>query len=207
MKIGIYGGSFSPPHKGHAKLAMHFLEAMELDRLIIIPTGNPPHKKIDGGADGAARLEMCRAAFLPLSDKIEVSDYEALRTDPCYTVDTLRHFATEGELYMLCGSDMFLTLGSWRDPQGIFDLATVVCGNRTDDPVTEAQLYVTAVKYMKAYGGNAEIMKFDPVEVSSTAIRAELARGEKPHEITDAVYDLIVENELYGWGEGTDDEA
>lgn len=200
MKIGIYGGSFSPPHKGHEKLAMHFLEAMELDRLIIIPAGNPPHKRIDGGADGAIRLEMCRAAFLPLSDRIEVSDYEAYRTDPCYTVDTLRHFAPEGELFMLCGSDMFLTLDSWRDPAGIFSLATVVCGNRTDDPVVGASLCVKAMEYMKTFGGNVEIMNFEPLEISSTGIRNALAADEKPCGISDSVYEIIVRDGLYGCG-------
>lgn len=206
MKIGIYGGSFSPPHKGHEKLAMHFLEEIKLDRLIIIPAGNPPHKKIDGGADGEMRLEMCRRAFLPLSDKIEVSDYEAYRKDPCYTVDTLKHFAPEGELYMLCGSDMFLTLDSWRDPEGIFSLATVVCGTRTDDPAIEANLHAKAMGYMKNYGARVEIMKFEPLEISSTEIRASVIAGKKPRGISHGVYDFIAENGLYGFGEGEPDE-
>lgn len=202
MKIGIYGGSFSPPHTGHEKLAMRFLDAMELDRLLVIPAGNPPHKKIDGGADGAMRLEMCRGAFLPLSDRIEVSDFEALRTDPCYTVDTLRHFAPEGELYMLCGSDMFLTLDSWRDPQGIFELATVVCGTRVEDPETKAALAAAADRYRAKFGGRCVIMDLDPVEVSSTEIREMLKSGAKPCGISDGVYDVIVKNGLYGYGGG-----
>ncbi len=201
MKIGIYGGSFSPPHDGHTKLAIHFLESMELDRLIIIPAGNPPHKKIDGGADGAMRLEMCRAAFLPLSEKIEVSDYEADRTDPCYTVDTLRHFAGDGELYMLCGSDMFLTLDTWRLPDEIFRLATVVCGTRVDDGETVAALEAAAEKYCREYGAKTVIMEFDPVEISSTELREKLLKGECPDGLCHGVMDIIRKQGLYGFNE------
>ena len=198
MKIGIYGGSFSPPHIGHAKLAMEFLDKMGLDRLIIVPAGNPPHKRIDGGADGTMRLEMCHAMFQPLSDKICVSDFEALRSDPCYTVDTLRHFEPMGELFMLCGSDMFLTLDSWKDPMEIFRLATVVCGARCDDPMIHSKLLMKAIEYQKYYSARCTVMDFDPIEVSSTGIRDLLGKGEKPAGITDEVYDVILKNKLYG---------
>ena len=204
MKIGIYGGSFSPPHTGHMKLAQEFIRQMDLDRLIIVPTGTPPHKKIDGGADGHMRFEMCKAAFLPLSDKITVSDYEVFRTDPCYTVDTLRHFSAEGELYMLCGSDMFLSLESWRSPEEIFSLATIVCGARVADPTEKSELCVKTEEYISKFGAKCEIMVFEPVEVSSTAVRDEIRRGIRPEALTDEVYGIICKNGLYGYSGGND---
>jgi len=198
MRVGIYGGSFSPPHKGHERLAEEFLRQMKLDKLIVIPAGTPPHKKIDGSADGAQRLEMCRAAFSGISTKVEISDYEAYRTDPCYTVETLRHFSSEGELFMLCGSDMFLTLDSWRDPEGIFSLCTVVCGARADDAGTRNALEAAQRMYMEKYGVRTVIMDFVPVDVSSTQIRKALGAGEKPDHIADEVHEVIRKYGLYG---------
>lgn len=199
MRIGIYGGSFSPPHTGHISLAEEFIRFAELDRLLVMPAGNPPHKKIDGGADAAARLEMCRAAFSNISPRVEVSEYEAVRTDPCYTVDTLRHFSSEGDLFLLCGSDMFLTLDRWRDPCGIFSLCTVVCGTRVDDVKTRDALATAAESYRKNFGAEVMVMDHSPVEVSSTAVREALGRGEKPQEITDEVFGVIERLGLYGY--------
>ncbi len=204
-KIGIYGGSFSPPHLGHERLATAFLDFANLDILYIIPAGTPPHKRIDKGADGDARLEMCREAFTTLSDKISVSDFEAYRTDPCYTVDTLNHFANEGELYMLCGSDMFLTLDTWRDPAGIFRLATVICGSRRDDTDVADALAKAAEKYRLNYSAKCAVMDFDPVEISSTDIRNELREGKTPCFISDGVMRVIKARGLYGYEPRTGD--
>lgn len=206
MRIGIYGGSFSPPHLGHAKLAEEFLGAAELDRLIIIPAGNPPHKMIDSGADPEMRLAMCRAAFAGISDKTEISDYEAYRTDPCYTVDTLRHFSDEGELFMLCGSDMFLTLDSWRDPEGIFSLCTVVCGSRVDDDGVRAELSAKEKTYREKYGARCIVIDIDPVEVSSSGIRKGLGEGIRPEGLCDGVFDIIERYGLYGYKRGCRDD-
>lgn len=198
QRIGIYGGSFSPPHAGHVKLAEAFLASFRLDRLLVIPSGNPPHKRIDGGADGKSRVDMCRAAFLPLSDKIEVSELEAFRTDPCYTVDTLRHYSSEGELYMLCGSDMFLTLESWREPEEIFRLSTVVGGARIDDSDTATAMNEAADRYRRRFGAVCHVMEFEPIELSSTSIRHELETGKKPEGICDGVFEIIKSRGLYG---------
>ncbi|MBE6708448.1 MAG: nicotinate (nicotinamide) nucleotide adenylyltransferase [Ruminococcaceae bacterium] len=205
MRIGIYGGSFSPPHLGHVRLAEEFLRVSELDRLIIVPAGNPPHKMIDGGADAKMRLEMCRAAFSELSDRVEISDFEAFRTDPCYTVDTLRHFSGEVELFMLCGSDMFLTLDRWREPAEIFSLCTVVCGARVDDPVVRSELISAEKAYSKRFGAKCIIMDIDPVEVSSTGLRRDLGMGIKPEGLCDGVFDIIEKYGLYGYKRNVDE--
>lgn len=199
MRVGIYGGSFSPPHLGHVRLAETFLSSLELDKLIIIPAGTPPHKMIDGGANGAERIEMCRAAFSGISENVVISDYEAYRTDPCYTVDTLRHFSGKDELFMLCGSDMFLTLDRWRDPEGIFSLCTVVCGTRADDEDTRNALEDAKKRYLEVYGKDTVIMNFDPIEVSSTEVRASLKCGVRPDTIGDEVFDIIKRLGLYGY--------
>lgn len=206
MRVGIYGGSFSPPHAGHVRLAETFLREMRLDRLIVMPAGIPPHKELDGGADAEARYEMCRIAFGGISDRVEISDYEVLRREPCYTVDTLRRFSGEGELFMLCGSDMFLTLEQWREPEKIFALCTVVCGTRVAEARNAEALDGANEKYRRKYGASTVIMDFEPIEVSSTEIRDSLLLGAKPDCICDGVFELIRSRGLYDWGKGKANE-
>ena len=113
MRVGIYGGTFSPVHNGHVAAAKAFMEQMWLDILYVIPTGTSPHKEMDGEATGADRLEMCRLAFADVEGVI-VSDCEIRRSGKSYTVDTLREFyAPEHRLFLLCGTDMMLTLDTW----------------------------------------------------------------------------------------------
>ena len=109
MKIGVFGGTFNPPHEGHKKLALEFMSRLSLDLLLIVPTYIPPHKLSDFLADGADRLEMCRLTFLPLGEKVSVSDMELRRHGKSYTVDTLRELKErypKDELLFLMGSDM-----------------------------------------------------------------------------------------------------
>lgn len=198
MRCGIFGGSFSPPHNGHVAIARAFMDEMSLDRLYIVPAKAPPHKKLDGGADAGARLAMCRAAFAPLGECAVVSEYEMQSGVSGYTVDTLRHFSGEGELFMLCGSDMFLTLGEWREPETIFSLATVVCASRVCDKEMRTLLESAANGYFAAYGGRSVIMDVPVIELSSSEVRGEIAAGKIPHGIPPAVYDIIRRDGLYG---------
>ena len=88
-RIGIYGGTYSPPHIGHLKAAEYALEALGLDRLLLIPTGVSPHKAMSAGATSADRLEMLRLSAANM-EKAQVSDIEIRRQGSSYTVDTLR---------------------------------------------------------------------------------------------------------------------
>ena len=199
MRYGIFGGSFSPPHDGHVALARAFMRELSLDRLYVVPAKSPPHKKLDCGASASDRIDMCRAAFAPLGEKCRISEYEMEDGVSGYTVDTLRHFAGSGEMFMLCGSDMFLTLDTWREPAQIFSLATVVCAARVDDPETDAALARAAEHYRCIYGGESVVMKIPPVEISSTEIRRTLESGGIPRGIPDGVLDIIRDRGLYGY--------
>ena len=88
-RIGIYGGTYSPPHNGHQKAAEYAIEALGLDRLLLIPTGVSPHKAMSAGATSADRLEMLRLSAANM-EKAQVSDIEIRRQGSSYTVDTLR---------------------------------------------------------------------------------------------------------------------
>ncbi|MBQ4137590.1 MAG: nicotinate (nicotinamide) nucleotide adenylyltransferase, partial [Clostridia bacterium] len=201
MKIGVYGGTFSPIHAGHIKVAKSFLTEMALDKLYVIPTCLPPHKDEIEGADAEDRLEMCRLAF-DGEEKISVSDIEIKRRGKSYTVDTLRALKDEGELYLLCGSDMFLTLESWREADEIFKLAGIVLGRRENDALTGDALEKHKAHLVKDCGARVFEIEFDAIELSSSEIR-ERIRLLRPikDELLPSVRDYIYENGLYRDGD------
>ena len=136
MRIGIFGGTFSPVHNGHIAAAYAFMEKMWLDVLYVMPTALPPHKQLHGDAAAADRLEMLRLAFAGM-DGVIVSDMEIRRGGRSYTVDTLRqmHADLHGDdrLFLLMGTDMLLSFDSWREPDEIFRLCwpVYITGKRT----------------------------------------------------------------------------
>ena len=129
MKIGVYGGTFNPPHLGHAAAARAVVELLKLDRLLIIPAGLPPHKDLPAGSPTPEqRLEMTRLAAdqLGLGDRVEVLDVEIHRHGKSYTADTLAALKArypDDELWLLMGTDMFLTFQAWHEPERILSLA------------------------------------------------------------------------------------
>ncbi len=177
MRIGIYGGTFSPVHNGHVTAAKAFMEQMWLDILYVIPTGTSPHKEMDGEATGADRLEMCRLAFSDVEGVI-VSDMEMRREGKSYTVDTLREmYDPENRLFLLLGTDMMLTLGQWREPAEIFRLCYPVYVRRESDSALDEQIVAKIAEYHEAYGRVVRRIVTPPVEVSSSESREAVAEG------------------------------
>ena len=113
-KYGIFGGSFDPIHYGHLMICEYIKEEMGLDKVIFIPTGNPPHK--DLGVSAEDRYEMVRIAISPNPD-FEISDIETTRVNLSYTVDTIRELKKiykEEKLYFLIGLDSLFQLKTWK---------------------------------------------------------------------------------------------
>lgn len=179
-RLGIYGGTFAPPHNGHLHAAAAFLAQAELDTLLIMPAALPPHKRIDSGDDPRLRLAMARAAFDGMDPRIRVSDYEIARGGTSYTWQTLTHFSetTDSELFFLCGTDMFLTLDQWRCPEIIFAKAAAACILREDDPAALSAVEAAAARFTREYGARTLIVHADPLPLSSTEIRARVRRDE-----------------------------
>lgn len=201
-KLGIYGGSFSPIHDGHVRAALIFLETMELDKLLVIPTANPPHKTVEG-ATAEERFEMARLAFCETdaykSGRLEISDYEMTVEGKSYTVYTLEHFASaDRELYMLVGTDMFLSLYRWFRAETIFALTNIVLMRRECDTEVGAAIAEKRREYEEKFG--ARIYEIDevPLVISSTEIRSKLRAGDGTEEhIPDAVEKFIRDKNLY----------
>lgn len=195
-RVGLYGGTFSPPHLGHLHAACEFVEKLSLDRLVIMPVNIPPHKQAEHLVDGKRRLELCRIAFGSI-DNAEISDYEISKDGVSYTVDTLRHMSNENtELYMLCGDDMFLTLDTWRRACEIFSLTSVVCMRRY---LTDGEpLLIKKAEYEEKYGARVYFIDAAAYPVSSTEIRERLKNGESCDGLLDTeVEKYIRENGIY----------
>lgn len=184
MRIGIYGGTFSPVHNGHVQAAKAFMEQMWLDILYVIPTGVTPHKEMDGEATAADRLEMCRLAFEGV-DGVIISDMEIKREGKSYTVDTLRElYHPDNRLFFLMGTDMLLTLDKWREPEEIFRLCYPVYIRRETDDALDAEIVGKITQYHDKYGKVVRRIVADAIQVSSTEIRKAVAEGRS---ITDKV--------------------
>ena len=195
-RVGLYGGTFSPPHMGHVHAAREFIKGAELDELVIMPANIPPHKKVKYPVDGNTRLEMCRMAFGGIL-KAYVSDYEIEKQGISYTVDTLKHLSCEDrDLFMLCGDDMFLTLDTWRLASEIFSLTTIVCMRRYKTP--EDELLLKRKEYEEKYGARVIFITAPAYPASSTEIRERLQKGESLAGLLPAdVEDYIRRHGLY----------
>ena len=181
MRIGIYGGTFAPVHRGHVAAAEAFIKHMELDLLYVIPAAIPPHKQIDGADDPRHRYRMCELAFAG-TEKVIVSDMEIARGGKSYTVDTLNAlWGEDRRLFLLMGTDMMLTLGSWYKAEEIFRLCYPIYVRREQDPILEAQIIAKNKEYQERFGRVVRRIPADVIELASTDVRAAVAEG-KPLE-------------------------
>ena len=128
-RVGVFGGSFNPIHLGHLLLAEDILELLRLDRILFVPASAPPHKPARGLAPARDRYAMTELAIRG-NPRFAMSDLELRRPGPSYTVDTLEALRQEGgpdvAFFLLIGSETFLDLLSWRDPQRVARLARLV---------------------------------------------------------------------------------
>ena len=205
MKIGIYGGSFNPIHLGHMAAARGAAERLGLDKLYLIPAGIPPHKALEEDSAGPGhRLDMARLAAeaLELPGIVEVSDMELCRQGKSYTVDTVETFRKrfpDDQLYLLMGTDMFLSFQDWRHPRRIARQCVLCAFCRSDGDRREA-FAAQERRLAQAYDARTRLLLDLPevVEVSSTWLREKLAQGEGRAFLSPAVYGYILLHGLYG---------
>ena len=206
MKIGIYGGSFNPPHLGHLAAARAAAETLKLDKLVFVPAGVPPHKALAPHSPTPdQRLELTRIAAdqLLLPEVVEVWDAELRREGRSYTAVTLEEAAgrwSGDELWLLMGTDMFLTLHEWVEPEKILALAKVCAFGRSlaDD---EAVFAAQRERLMREYHAGVTVISIPGlVDISSTRLRELLAEGGGREFLPEAVYGYILREKLYGTG-------
>ncbi|MBR3816684.1 MAG: nicotinate (nicotinamide) nucleotide adenylyltransferase [Clostridia bacterium] len=198
MRIGIYGGSFNPPHKGHIRLAEAIFCDAQLDKILIIPAGTPPHKESPDLAEDSARLAMCAMAFG--GEKYEISDVEIKRGGKSYTVDTvaeLRKTYPEDEFFLIIGSDMLLSFDKWYRYEDILKEVTLCVATREDE-ISRESLFSFAHNVLGLADNELIVSEISAFECSSTDIRDKIKAGENTEELlSDGVRAFIAEKGLY----------
>ena len=198
LRVGIYGGAFSPIHIGHVEAAKAFMRQMWLDVLFVIPTGMSPHKEMDHSANADDRMEMCRRAFREVEGVI-VSDIEIRRVGKSYSIDTIREMSGDDRrLFMLCGTDMMLTLGEWDDADEIFSRCYPVYIRREEDRALDQKIIEKNTAYFEKYGKYVIKLDSPVIDISSTQLRAMIKNGEDASRYIDSeVLSYIEERGLY----------
>ena len=202
MKIGIYGGTFNPPHLGHMAAAQAAVAALGLDKLLLIPAAIPPHKALPSGTPPQEeRLAMVEKWADVMGGHVEVSTLELEREGKSYTSDTLRSIRQtypDAELWLLMGTDMFLTLHLWHEPEVILSLAGVCAFGRTEQD-GEA-MFAPQRDYLQQHF-HAKITTITlpgRVDISSTRLREQLENGGGGQYLLPSVYGYILMHRLYG---------
>lgn len=188
MRLGVYGGTFDPPHLGHLVAAADACDALALDRVLWVPSAVHPLKRGRVATPAEVRLAMVRAAIQG-DGRFAADDLELRRPGPSYTVDTLRALGERepgAELFLLTGADILAELHRWREPDEVRRLATLVVVSREGSaPTTAAGVAALSVQVTR-------------VDVSSTEVRRRVAAGQNiRYLVPEAVRALIRREGLY----------
>ncbi|TMQ71791.1 MAG: nicotinate-nucleotide adenylyltransferase [Candidatus Eisenbacteria bacterium] len=192
-RIGLFGGTFDPPHLGHLALAEHARDRLRLDEVRFVPAGQPPHKRGATIAKAAARLAMTRRAVRG-NPAFTVSTLEIRRGGPSFTVATLRAVAAErprARLYLLIGADSLDDFATWHEPEAILRLATLVVAGRPG---------AGAAPRVRGPARRGGIVRLDNAEIalSSSLVRARVRAGRSVrYLVPDAVAAYIARHRLY----------
>ena len=197
-RIGIYGGTFNPPHIGHLEAAKQAVSKLHLDRLLMVPAGIAPHKVLPPNSPTAMqRLEMLRIAAADCP-QISVSDVELCREGVSYTWQTVRALREENpraELILIMGTDMFLSFRKWKNPQEILKEASLAVFYRGDK--NEQAAVAEEKAYWESQGVNVQLVENDVIEISSTQMRRLLIFRCAADFLPEGVLDYIREHYLY----------
>ncbi len=197
MRIGLYGGTFDPIHTGHLIVIENAINYMNLDKVIILPSSNPPHKKHKKKTATNIRVEMVAEAIKD-NDKIILSTYESTDHTVRYTHETIRYFKKyfpEDEIFYILGEDSFLTIDTWRNYEDILDENIIVFTRSNIDLNSEL---VKKVGIIKKDNPNIFLINNLNINISSTLIRG-LVKDEKSikYLVSDGVKYIIEKRGLY----------
>jgi len=191
VRLGILGGSFDPPHVGHLLAANDACARLTLDQLVFVPAGSQPFKAGQLVATGDQRLAMVRA-MVQGDPRYQVSSLEVDRPGLSYTVDTLRHFASEfpaAERFLLLGADVLSTFSQWREPAEVARLARLVVMVRDGAP-PEPESAVAGLVSLR--------IPTRRIDISSSEIRERVRCGQSIRGfVLDEVAALIARDGLY----------
>jgi nicotinate-nucleotide adenylyltransferase len=190
MRLGVLGGTFDPPHVGHLIVASDVCAALGLDRLLLVPAAAPPHKRGRVHASAELRLEMVRAATAD-DPRFEVDDLELRREGESYSADTLRQLTArepEAEIFFVIGVDQLREFASWREPEVVTRLATLVVVSRAGDEAADGGEMAFPVLPLQV----------TRIDLSATEVRRRVRDGEPiRYLVPDSVREIIEREGLY----------
>lgn len=199
MKLGLFGGSFDPIHRGHIEPVQAARKALGLDRVIYLPTAVPPHKPGRVLAPAHARYAMVEMALLE-EEGLYASTFELTLERPAYTIETLEHFRQTMpgvDLHLLIGGDSYADLDHWVRWREIVEAARLVVLTRPGWTLEEASLSPDLADLARS--GRVVFLGQPPVDVSSTRLRELFARGERPPAgtVPESVVRYVQKYDLY----------
>jgi len=195
MRLGVLGGTFNPPHVGHLICAQEAHDQLDLDRVVLMPAGIPPHKEVEADPGSQARYALCQAA-VEGDERFDVSRLELDRAGRSFTVDTLKWLhdqSPQDDITFIAGGDMARSLPSWREPEALLSLATLAVAERAADRREAISAAIAPL------AGSDRVRFFDMprIDVSSSLVRERVATGRPiRYLVPDAVADAIAQN---GW--------
>ena len=208
MNIGVLGGTFNPIHLAHLRLAEEMREALALERVLLIPAGDPPLKS-HGIAPAVHRLEMARRAAAS-NPALEVLDLEVRRAGPSYSVDTLAELRARlpaAVLWFIVGADTLRDLEAWREPAQLFTLANFAVATRPGQPRALRELLPAMLArafhdgpdgLVHDSGSELRQIPFTPLEISASEVRRRVASGLSiRYLVPDEVIEYLGKHNLY----------
>lgn len=197
-KIGIMGGTFNPIHIGHLSMAEEIRKSFHLDKILFIPTGNPPHKSIDNLASAEDRYMMTVLATIS-NEYFSVLDIESKRKGTSYTIDTIKELKEnypESEIYFITGADAILEIEKWKDTKGLLNMCKFIAATRPGYNIKELMSGINGLE--KKYNKKINLASIAPLDVSSSGIRDRLEIGKTiKYMVPDMVIDYINKRNIY----------
>lgn len=184
MRIGVFGGTFDPPHIGHLIVARDACDQLRLDRVMFLPARQPPHKRDRPVTEASVRLAMLTAATAA-DEQFEICPIELSREGPSYTVDTLAELTAEhpgDTFFLLLGADQIRDLSTWREPERIAELSRIVLLTRAGVPQPPPSPLVV------------ESVAVTPIGISSSAVRERVSQGRSIRYLVPAAVEKIIES-------------
>lgn len=197
-KIGILGGTFNPIHLAHLYIAYEAKSQLNLDKIIFMPAGSPPHKKDKEVLEASLRYNMVCEAIKNYED-FEISDYEIHKAGYSYTYETLEKFKSENnELYFITGADCLMDIEKWKKPEEIFKLSKLVVFNRPG--YSKKNLIIQKDKIEMKFNTSIKFLDIIDLEISSSMIRERIEEGKRvDFFLSKEVLDYIKENNIYNY--------
>ncbi|MEX1026085.1 MAG: nicotinate (nicotinamide) nucleotide adenylyltransferase [Planctomycetota bacterium] len=192
-RLGLYGGSFDPPHRCHVEVAERAAAEFELEHVVFVPAARPPHKLERTLASEADRVALLELLIAPLGDRASVWTGELEREGPSFSIDTVQALAreTEAKLFWILGSDNLPGLARWHRVEALLDAARPIVHVRRGDELELAWLEgLSDTARERVLAGYLEV---EPCDASSSAVRAAVARGDAVDDVLPAALSEYIE--------------